>query len=155
MGTSCLTYKPTWGPLPFSPLLWDLPCAPLPLILHTLPTVTSLPLMLVTLAMLPLTSAMLVCMPLLLPLLPLRSSLLRLSPPLLRSLPQLSTTPPMFCSCCPRCPRCCPCCGYRPRCPVWSPAHRPARSPGACPEARFHPHHPPCDQPRPRRRSLR
>merc|ERR1712228_823472 len=69
---------------------------PLPLILHTLPTVTSLPLMLVTLAMPPPTSVMLVCMPLLLPLLPLRSSPLRLSPPRLRSLPLLSTTPPMW-----------------------------------------------------------
>merc|ERR1712098_879436 len=51
-----------------------------------------------------------------------------------------------LCSCCPSC------CCYRPCCPpgrLQCPPPGPPCSPGLCPEARFHPHHQPCDQPRP------
>merc|ERR1711872_365874 len=71
-----------------------------------------------------------------------------------------------LCSCCPccrRCPCCCylcsccpSCCCYRPCCPpgwLQCPPPGPPCSPGLCPEARFHPHHQPCDQPRPSCRS--
>merc|ERR1711931_117657 len=51
-----------------------------------------------------------------------------------------------LCSCCPSCCCHCPCC---PPGRLQCPPPGPPCSPGLCPEARFHPHHQPCDQPRP------
>merc|ERR1711970_519851 len=49
------------------------------------------------------------------------------------------------------CPLCC-CCCHRPCCPacwIQCPPPGPPCPPGLCPEARLHPHHQPCHQPRP------